>query len=113
MLKLGRAQGVAMAAVLNRDIPVAEYAPRTIKMAVTGNGQASKEQVANMLRHLLDLSHTEIPKFMDATDALAVALTHLYETGKPEIAKGPKSWAEFIARNPNRVAPRRRPDNTD
>lgn len=113
MLKLGRAQGVAMAAVLNRDIPVAEYAPRTIKMAVTGNGQASKEQVANMLRHLLDLSHTEIPKFMDATDALAVALTHLYETGKPEIAKGPKSWAEFIARNPNRVAPRRCPDNTD
>lgn len=113
MLKLGRAQGVAMAAVLNCDIPVTEYAPRTIKMAVTGNGQASKEQVANMLRHLLDLSHTEIPKFMDATDALAVALTHLYETGKPEIAKGPKSWAEFIARNPNRVAPRRRPDNTD
>lgn len=111
MLKLGRAQGVAMAAVLNRDIPVAEYAPRTIKMAVTGNGQASKEQVANMLRHILDMRDKEIPKFLDATDALAVALTHLYETGKPEVAKGPKSWADFLSKNPDRLAKRRLPEN--
>jgi len=109
MLKLGRAQGVAMAAVLSRDIPVAEYAPRTIKMAVTGNGQASKEQVANMLRHLLGLKEEEMPRLLDATDALAVALTHYYETGKPTVAKGPKSWADFLARNPDRIAPRRLP----
>ncbi len=109
MLKLGRAQGVAMAAVLSRDIPVAEYAPRTIKMAVTGNGQASKEQVANMLRHLLGLKEEEMPRLLDATDALAVALTHYYETGKPAVAKGPKSWADFLARNPDRIAPRRLP----
>lgn len=107
MLKLGRAQGVAMAAVLSRDIPVAEYAPRSIKMAVSGNGQASKEQVANMLKHLLHLREEQMPKLLDATDALAVALTHFYETGKPAVAKGPKSWAEFLAKNPERLAPRR------
>lgn len=109
MLKLGRAQGVAMAAVLSRDIPVAEYAPRTIKMAVTGNGQASKEQVSNMLKHLLHMQESEMPKLLDATDALAVALTHFYETGKPAVAKGPKSWADFLAKNPERLAPRRTP----
>lgn len=103
MLKLGRAQGVAMAAVLTRDIPVSEYAPRSVKMAVTGNGQASKEQVSNMLRHLLHIPADQIPGPLDATDALAVALTHYYETGKPAVAKGPKSWADFIAKNPDRV----------
>ena len=103
MLKLGRAQGVAMAAALSRDVPIAEYAPRMIKMAVTGNGQASKEQVANMLRHLLGLRADQMPKLLDATDALAVALTHYYETGKPKAAVGPKSWEEFIRRNPDRV----------
>lgn len=103
MLKLGRAQGVAMAAALNRDIPISEYAPRLIKMSVTGNGQASKEQVANMLRALLHMRSEDMPKLLDATDALAVALTHFYETGKPKAACGPKSWAEFIARNPDRV----------
>ena len=103
MLKLGRAQGVAMAAVLSRDIPVAEYAPRTVKMAVTGNGQASKEQVANMLQHLLHMQRDQMPQLLDATDALAVALTHYYETGKPEVARGPKSWADFLAKNPDRL----------
>ena len=103
MLKLGRAQGVAMAAALNRDIPISEYAPRLIKMSVTGNGQASKEQVANMLRALLHMRSEDMPKLLDATDALAVALTHFYETGKPKAARGPKSWSEFIARNPDRV----------
>lgn len=108
MLKLGRAQGVAMAAVLARDIPVAEYAPLSVKMAVTGNGQASKEQVANMLKHLLNIADESMPDLLDATDALAVALTHFYETGKPDVAKGPKSWAEFLAKNPDRIAKRRR-----
>lgn len=107
MLKLGRAQGVAMAACLARDIPIAEYAPRLIKMAVTGNGQASKEQVANMLRHLLHMTDEQMPTLLDATDALAVALTHFYETSKPTVPKGPKSWEDFIARNPDKVAPRR------
>ncbi len=108
MLKLGRAQGVAMAACLARDVPIAEYAPRLIKMAVTGNGQASKEQVANMLRHLLGLSADQMPDFLDATDALAVALTHFYETSKPSLPKGPKSWEDFIAKNPDKIAPRRK-----
>ena len=76
-------------------------------MAVTGNGQASKEQVANMLRHLLDIPEDRIPKMLDATDALAVALTHSYETGKPSVAKGPSSWKDFLARNPDRIAKRR------
>lgn len=107
MLKLGRAQGVAMAACLARDVPIAEYAPRLIKMAVTGNGQASKEQVANMLQHLLHMTKDQMPDFLDATDALAVALTHFYETSKPSLPKGPKSWADFIARNPDKIAPRR------
>lgn len=108
MLKLGRAQGVAMAACLARDVPIAEYAPRLIKMAVTGNGQASKEQVANMLRHLLGLSADQMPDFLDATDALAVALTHFYETSKPSLPKGPKSWEDFIAKNPDKIAPKRK-----
>lgn len=107
MLKLGRAQGVAMAACLARDVPIAEYAPRLIKMAVTGNGQASKEQVANMLQHLLHMTKDQMPDFLDATDALAVALTHFYETSKPSLPKGPKSWADFIAKNPDKIAPRR------
>lgn len=108
MLKLGRAQGVAMAAALSRDIPIAEYAPRLVKMAVTGNGQASKEQVANMLKHLLNMKDEQIPDVLDATDALAVALTHFYETAKPTVAKGPKSWSEFLAKHPERIAPRRK-----
>lgn len=109
MLKLGRAQGVAMAAALVKDIPIHEYAPRSIKMAVTGNGQASKEQVANMLRHILHIPEERMPHLLDATDALAAALAHFYEGGKPQLPKGPKSWAEFIAGNPSRVAPRRLP----
>ena len=108
MLKLGRAQGVAMAAVLARDIPIAEYAPLSIKQSVTGRGSASKEQVATMLKHILD---EKMPALLDATDALAAALTHFYETGKPAIAKGPSSWAKFIAQNPDRLAPRRNKKN--
>lgn len=107
MLKLGRAQGVAMAAALSRDIPIAEYAPLSIKQAVTGNGSATKERVAEMLRRLLDIPQEKMPHLLDATDALAAALTHFYETGKPSLPKGPSSWAEFLARNPDRLAPRR------
>lgn len=103
MLKLGRAQGVAMAAALSRDIPIAEYAPLSIKQAVTGSGSASKERVAEMLKRLLNIPPERMPHLLDATDALAAALTHFYETQKPQIAKGPKSWADFIAKNPDRV----------
>ncbi|MDE6638645.1 MAG: crossover junction endodeoxyribonuclease RuvC [Muribaculaceae bacterium] len=106
MLKLGRAQGVAMAAALARDIPITEYPPLNVKKAVTGNGQASKEQVANMLKHLLSIPEEKMPDALDATDALAVALCHMYESAKPEITKGPKSWKDFLAKNPDRIAQR-------
>ncbi len=99
MLKLGRAQGVAMAAALFRDIPIIEYAPKKIKQSVTGNGNASKEQVAKMLMTLLSIK--ELPKLLDATDALAVALCHHYQKGKIEKHVG--SWNEFLKENPKRV----------
>lgn len=99
MLKLGRAQGVAMAAALSREIPITEYAPKKVKQSVTGNGNASKEQVAKMLQSLLEFQHEE--KLMDATDALAVALCHHYQ-GKYSSAKK-TSWKSFIADNPDRV----------
>lgn len=107
MLKLGRAQGVAMAAVLCRDIPITEYAPLAIKQAVTGSGAASKEQVAYMLKHILKLTDSDMPDFLDATDALAAALTHYYEGCKPKLEKGASSWEAFLARNPERIATRR------
>ena len=103
MLKLGRAQGVAMAAALERDIPITEYEPRKIKMAITGNGAASKEQVQQMLRRILAIPADMILPELDATDALAAALCHHYEASRPQIAPGPKSWKECIAKNPNRV----------
>lgn len=108
MLKLGRAQGVAMAAVISRDIPITEYAPLSIKQSVTGSGSASKEQVANMLRHILNIPQENMPKLLDATDALAAALAHFYETGKPKVEKGAKSWEQFLRQNPDRIAPRRK-----
>lgn len=107
MLKLGRAQGVAMAAALTRDIPIAEYAPMSIKQAVTGSGSASKERVAEMLRHILSIPAERMPHLLDATDALAAALTHFYESQKPPVAKGGGSWARFLAAHPDRIAPRR------
>ena len=103
MLKLGRAQGVAMAAALNRDIPIAEYEPRKIKLAITGNGAASKEQVAEMLRRTLSIPKNEMPEFLDATDALAAAVCHYYESSKPQTDKGCRSWKEFIAKHPDKV----------
>lgn len=103
MLKLGRAQGVAIAAAIARQVPITEYEPRKIKMAITGNGGASKEQVCEMLRRILDIPEESLHQKLDATDALAAALCHFYESGKPACAKGHGSWKEFIARNPGKV----------
>jgi crossover junction endodeoxyribonuclease RuvC len=100
MLKLGRAQGVAMAAALVREIPIVEYAPRKIKQSVTGNGNASKEQVAAMLKMLFKFEET--PKLLDATDALAVAVCHHYQGGVSPV-RGSKSWGAFLAENPDRI----------
>lgn len=104
MLKLGRAQGVAMAAALCRDIPIVEYEPRKIKMAITGNGAASKEQVREMLRRILDIPQESLLPQLDSTDALGAALCHFYESSKPAAARSScKSWKEFILRNPDKV----------
>lgn len=103
MLKLGRAQGVAMAAALSRDIPITEYEPRKIKMAITGNGAASKEQVKEMLRRILAIPDESMLLQLDATDALGAALCHFYESAKPAVARGATSWKSFIASHPDRV----------
>ncbi|MBC7919714.1 MAG: crossover junction endodeoxyribonuclease RuvC [Ferruginibacter sp.] len=100
MLKLGRAQGVAMAAALARDIPIVEYEPKKVKMSVTGNGNASKEQVAHMLRILLKFEQ-EPEQLLDATDALAVAVCHVNQHNAPKHSG--KSWASFVTENPGRV----------
>lgn len=107
MLKLGRAQGVAMAAALARDIPITEYAPLKVKQVVTGNGGASKEQVANMLCYILKMEKDKLPELLDATDALAVALTHYYEGTKPAAAGGAKNWAQFLKQHPERIVKRK------
>ncbi|MEZ4797259.1 MAG: crossover junction endodeoxyribonuclease RuvC [Flavobacteriaceae bacterium] len=102
MLKLGRAQGVAMAAGLSRQIPITEYLPKKIKMAITGNGNASKEQVAKMLQSLLDLK--TLPKNLDATDGLAAAVCHFYNSGKVSFGKSYSGWESFVKQNPNKVS---------
>lgn len=103
MLKLGRAQGVAMAAALSREVPITEYEPRKIKQAITGNGAASKEQVKEMLRRILNIADASLLPQLDATDALGAALCHFYESAKPLAQKGSSSWKDFIARNPDRI----------
>ncbi len=103
MLKLGRAQGVAMAAALVRDIPIAEYAPLKVKQAIVGNGGASKEQVAEMLRRILNIPREAIDPHLDATDALGVALCHFYESARPKTVKQYKSWSDFVKKNPDKV----------
>ncbi len=101
MLKLGRAQGAAIAAALSRSLPVFEYAPRKIKMSITGQGAASKEQVAGMLMSILKFRE---PGFrLDATDGLAAALCHFYQTGNPVPEKSYNSWKDFMNKNPGRV----------
>ncbi len=103
MLKLGRAQGVAIAAALYRDVPVFEYSPRKIKQSITGKGGASKEQVAGMLYRILNIEGT--PADTDSTDALAVALCHHYQKDKPTgDNKNYSGWKAFISDNPNRLA---------
>ena len=99
MLKLGRAQGVAIAAAIHHDIPIHEYAPLKIKMAITGNGSASKEQVAGMLQRLLKLDPNEMPKFMDATDALGAAYCHFMQANRPESQVHYKSWKDYVNKN--------------
>ena len=102
MLKLGRAQGAAIAAALHRGLPVFEYAPRKIKMSITGRGNASKEQVANLLQRMLNIQ--QLPDDLDATDGLAAAVCHFFQNNhsQPGIEKA-KSWKEFLNKNPSRI----------
>ncbi len=101
MLKLGRAQGVAMAAGLSREVPITEYLPKKIKMAITGNGNASKEQVARMLQSLLKIK--TLPKNLDSTDGLAAAVCHYYNSGKIQTGKSYTGWEAFVKQNEKRV----------
>lgn len=104
MLKLAHGQGVAIAAALSKDVPIAEYTPMKIKMAVTGNGHASKEQVAGMLQRYLHIPQEDMPRKLDATDALAIAYCHYLQLGLPVSgAKPVKSWADFAKQNASRV----------
>ncbi len=102
MLKLGRAQGVAMSAALYRDIPITEYAPLKIKMAITGSGNASKEQVADMLRRFLSIPQDQMLP-LDATDGLAAAYCHFLQLGRPTSEKAYSGWKDFIAKNESKV----------
>lgn len=104
MLKLGRAQGVAIAAAIRHSVPVHEYMPLKIKMAITGNGGASKEQVAGMLQRILKIEKDDMPKFMDATDALGAAYCHFLQLSSP-LSEGKKysSWKDFATKNNSRV----------
>ncbi|MCB9198788.1 MAG: crossover junction endodeoxyribonuclease RuvC [Flavobacteriales bacterium] len=102
MLKLGRAQGVAMAAVLTRDLPIVEYSPKEIKQSITGNGNASKEQVAAMLQNLLNFK--DLPKYLDATDGLAAAVCHFFKGGKDTDKKSYSGWSAFVKGNPDKIS---------
>jgi crossover junction endodeoxyribonuclease RuvC len=102
-LKLGRAQGVAMSAALNRDIPIYEYAPLKIKMAITGNGNASKEQVAGMLQRILHIPESSMLPQLDATDGLAAALCHYLQSNNPFSEKKYTGWKDYLAKNPKKV----------
>ncbi|MDX2283280.1 MAG: crossover junction endodeoxyribonuclease RuvC [Bacteroidia bacterium] len=111
MLKLGRAQGVAMAAGMISGLGITEYAPRKVKTAVTGNGNASKEQVFRMLQRLLKFEET--PKYLDATDALAVAVCHAYQGELPAAQGKSGDWAAFIRNNPGRVVARNQAESDE
>jgi crossover junction endodeoxyribonuclease RuvC len=101
MLKLGRAQGVAIAAALFKNIPVFEYSPRKVKMAITGKGSASKEQVAAMLHHLIDFDREQ--KYLDASDALGIAMCHYLQGKRPISEKSYSGWATFLKKNADRI----------
>lgn len=99
MIKIVHAQGVAIAAALSKDLPVYEYSPMKIKMAITGNGHASKEQVADMLQRFMHIPATEMPKKLDATDALAIAYCHFLQRGLPTSDEhGAKDWTSYAKR---------------
>lgn len=95
MIKIVHAQGVAIAAALSRDLPINEYSPMKIKMAITGNGHSSKEQVAGMLQRFLHIPDEQMPKKLDATDALGIAYCHFLQLGLPQKEKGAKSWTAY------------------
>lgn len=101
MLKLGRAQGVAIAAAACTTSDIYEYSPTKVKIAITGSGRAKKEQVASMLKSILNIE--ELPKNLDATDGLAVALCHYYQTLSPLKSNGSKSWNDFVKQNPDKI----------
>lgn len=101
MLKLGRAQGAAIAAALSRSLPIFEYAPRKIKMSITGQGSASKEQVAAMLMRILNFKDDKMK--LDATDGLAAALCHFYQSNALAREKGYTGWKDFMSKNPGRI----------
>ena len=101
MLKLGRAQGVAMASGLYRNIPIFEYAPRKIKQSITGKGTASKEQVAGMLKHLLKM--TEEPEYLDATDGLAAAVCHYFQKSYGDKSESYTGWGSYVKKNPGKI----------
>jgi len=102
MLKLGRAQGVAIAAALYRKVPIFEYSPKKIKQSITGNGNASKEQVAAMLMNLMKIK--DIPEFLDATDGLAAAVCHYFQKNATVKGKSYSGWKSFISENPDRLS---------
>ena len=102
MLKLGRAQGVSIAAALNFNIPITEYSPKKIKMAITGNGNSSKEQVAKMLKSMLNIK--ELPKNLDSTDGLAAAVCHYFNFDSENEKKKYSNWSSFINKNPDKLA---------
>lgn len=103
MLKLGRAQGVAIAAAIQRDVPITEYEPKKIKVAITGNGAASKQQVAGMLQRMLHISDDDLHVQMDATDALGAAYCHFLQMGRPSSERRFKSWKDFVNKNAERI----------
>ena len=100
MLKLGRAQGVAIAAALSKNIPITEYSPKKIKQSITGNGNASKEQVAAMLQNLLQIKN--LPKLLDATDGLAAAVCHFFQNTNNDSGKKYSGWKTFLTQNPDK-----------
>jgi crossover junction endodeoxyribonuclease RuvC len=102
MLKLGRAQGVAIAAALNQSIPIFEYSPRKIKQSITGKGASSKEQMAAMLQRLVHFD--ELPKYLDASDALGVAVCHYFQKGNSAETKNYTGWKSFVTDNPGRLS---------
>ena len=113
MLKLGRAQGVAIAAAISRQVPIHEYAPMQIKMAITGRGGASKEQVAFMLRKMLNIPDEAMLPWLDATDGLAAAYCHFIESQRPVSQGGARSWKEFVRKNQDKIHKKETGDPTN